>query len=120
MEVTLASPLDAKMRVRTPGSPPMDRLVNRATPELSVVTVTVPPSVPPPDFIPAVTATLGFATTLPDASTSWTVGCIGNRAPGATNAEGWVTILRPEAAPADSTMVPDVAPSTAVPAKFSW
>ena len=54
-DVTPVKPVALKPRVRGPTVPMMDRLVNTAVPAELVVAVAVPPSVPPPDAIAAVT-----------------------------------------------------------------
>jgi len=54
-DVTPVKLVALKPRVRGPTVPVMDRLVNTAVPAVFVVAVAVPPSVPPPDAITAVT-----------------------------------------------------------------
>ena len=54
-DVTPVKPVALKPRVRGPTVPMMDRLVNTAVPAELVVAVAVPPSVPPPEAIAAVT-----------------------------------------------------------------
>src|SRR2546429_4083809 len=56
-ELTPVSPVAEKLRVRSPAVPVIARLVKVATPVSVVVAVRVPPSVPPPVAIAAVTVT---------------------------------------------------------------
>ena len=56
-EVTLIGPIAEKVSVRSPTSPVIMRLVNDARPAAVPVAVAVPPSVPPPDAMDAVTTT---------------------------------------------------------------
>ena len=51
------SPVAEKPSVRSPAAPVMERLVKLASPLPSVAAVNVPPSVPPPVAIAAVTVT---------------------------------------------------------------
>jgi len=69
-EVTLVSPVVAKLSVRSPTVPLMERFVKVAVPLDVVVAVAVPPKVPPPVAIAAVTVTPLWLTGLPLAS--WT------------------------------------------------
>jgi hypothetical protein len=57
VEVAPVSPVAAKLSVRSPAVPLIAKFVKLATPVPSVVAVTVPPSVPPPVAIAAVTVT---------------------------------------------------------------
>ena len=70
VEVTLASPVAAKRRVREPGAPVIMRSVKLACPLASVWRLTVPPRVPPPVAIVAVTTMPLWGTGLPTASRS--------------------------------------------------
>src|SRR3989441_987387 len=79
-ELTPVSPVAEKLSVRSPAVPLMDKLVKLATPLPLVVAVSVPPSVPPPVAIAAVTTTPAWLTGLPDPSRSCTTGCDGKRA----------------------------------------
>ena len=74
-------------RVRAPTVPVMARLVKVARPEALVLTVVVPPSVPPPEAIAAVTDTTAD-TGFPEASRSCTVGCCANATPLGDDADG--------------------------------
>src|SRR5579885_1517466 len=67
-EVAPVRPVDANANVLVPIVPVMERFVNVATPLAFVFTVTVPPSVPPPDAIDAVTPTFCWLTLLPETS----------------------------------------------------
>ena len=64
-----ASPLPRRRRV-TDAGPPMNRLLNVATP-LIAATVVVPPRTPPPDL--AMPVTLTALCTVSNASSTWTV-----------------------------------------------
>ena len=63
-DVAPVKPGAEKPRVRLPMVPVMDRLVKVATPLALVVAVSVPPSVPPPDAMAAVTTTPAWLTGL--------------------------------------------------------
>src|SRR3989442_829162 len=56
-DVAAASPFALKLKVRWPAVPLIDRLVKVATPPLFVIAVAVPPRLPPPVAIAAVTVT---------------------------------------------------------------
>ena len=75
VDVAAASPEALKLRVRSPTVPVIDRSVKLATPLAFVVAVSVPPSVPPPVAIAAVTVTPASPAGLPLASRSCTTGC---------------------------------------------
>jgi hypothetical protein len=67
-DVVLVSPGALNVSVWLPVVAVMDRFVNVATPEAFVVAVSVPPSVPPPEAIAAVTTTPLLLTAWFDAS----------------------------------------------------
>ena len=67
-DVALVNVPDVNDSVRSPAVPLIDRFVNVATPLEFVVAVSVPPSVPPPDAIAAVTTTPDCDTAAFDAS----------------------------------------------------
>src|SRR5947208_16510437 len=67
-DVAELSPVALKLRVRSPAVPVIDRSVKLATPLAFVVAVSVPPSVPPPVAIAAVTVTPASPAGLPLAS----------------------------------------------------
>jgi hypothetical protein len=76
IESWLADPAPLVNRnVRFPAVPVIDRFVNVATPLPFVATVAVPPSVPPPDAIAAVTFTPAWFTGFPAPSRNCTTGC---------------------------------------------
>jgi hypothetical protein len=56
-DVAADNPGAVKVKVRSPAVPVMERLVNVARPLALVVAVVVPPNVPPPVAIAAVTTT---------------------------------------------------------------
>jgi hypothetical protein len=56
-DVAAVSPVALKLNVRSPTVPLIDRLVKVATPPLFVIAVAVPPKLPPPVAIAAVTVT---------------------------------------------------------------
>ena len=90
-EVAVARPALVNCRVRAPTVPVMERPAKVARPFASVLMVAVPPSVPPPVAMIAVTdRTPGTA--LPRASRTCTVGCCARIAPFAAEAEGCCTI----------------------------
>lgn len=70
LDETFVKPAAAKLSVREPAVPEIDRLLNVATPPASVDTLVVPPSVPPPVRMLTVTATPDWLTALPPASRS--------------------------------------------------
>ena len=74
-EVATVSPVALKLRVRSPTVPVTERFVKLAVPPEVVVAVSVPPSVPPPVAIAAVTVTPDWLTALPAPSRSCTTGC---------------------------------------------
>jgi len=83
-----------KPSVRTPATPEIRKSVNVTTPP-AAATVSVPPSVPPPVAIVAVTKVVLELTRLPAASWSSSTGCVESSAPSDAPA-GWVrmTICR--------------------------
>src|SRR5688572_28106925 len=110
-EVAPVSPAELKDRVRLPADPVMERLVNEATPEALVVAEAVPPRVPPPLAIAAVTVTPLWETGLPEASRSCSTGCWANTVPLTAELDGWVVIVSWVAGPggaAPTTMVAEV------------
>src|SRR5512135_1644388 len=74
-EVAEVNPVAENCRVYDPALPLRTRLVKAATPEVLVVTVTVPPSVAVAGATAAVTETPACETGLPAPSLSWTTGC---------------------------------------------
>src|SRR5437588_9389 len=100
VDVADVSPVAVKLRVRSPAVPVIARLVKLATPLPFVVALSVPPSVPPPVAIAAVTVTWAWLTALPLASRSCTTGCWANATPLCAVLEGWVVRLNWVAAPA--------------------
>ncbi len=101
-------PAAPKLNVRSPTVPLIDRLAKLATPLAFVVAVAVPPSVPPPDAIAAVTVTPAWLTAFPAPSRSCTTGCWANAAPLCAVADGWVVTVSSLAAPALSVIGPEV------------
>lgn len=79
LEVTEGMPVVLKLRVRLPTVPLIDRLVKIAAPLALEVAVSVPPRVPPPEAIAAVT-TIPL-TGLFEASFTATTGCWANATP---------------------------------------
>ena len=75
VDVADASPVAEKLNVRSPAVPVMARSVKLATPLPFVTAVSVPPRVPPPVAIAAVTVTSLWLTALPLASRTWITGC---------------------------------------------
>src|ERR1043165_2870996 len=69
-DVTPVSAGALNANARAPAAPLIERFVNVATPLALVVAVAVPPSVPPPLAIAAVTTTPDWLTALFDASRS--------------------------------------------------
>src|ERR1043166_9053968 len=108
-EVAAVSPVALKLKVRSPATPVIDRFVKLATPLPFVVAVSVPPSVPPPVAIAAVTVTPVWLTALPLASRSCTTGCCADAAPLWALLDGCVVMLSWLAAPAAMLMVAEVA-----------
>src|SRR5688572_32554718 len=100
LDATLTYPAAEKSRVRIPGAPVMERLVNAATPLALVIAVGLPPSAPPPGRMLTVPFTHARATGspvpplrgIPDSSTT--------PAPLCRDADGWVAIPRPPGGPA--------------------
>src|SRR5688572_30165275 len=112
-DVAPLSPAALKDRVRLPADPVIERSVYDATPEALVVAVAVPPRVPPPLAIAAVTATPLWDTGLPEASRSCSTGCWANTVPLTAALEGWVVIVSWVAAEGGAAvieMAADVAP----------
>src|ERR1051325_6125927 len=60
-DVVLVSPGEVNCSVRSPSAPEIERSVNVAAPLAFVVAVAVPPNVPPPVAIAAVTVTPAWA-----------------------------------------------------------
>src|SRR2546429_6040773 len=73
--VAEVSPVAGKLKVRSPAVPVIARFVKLAAPLAFVVAVSVPPRVPPPVAIAAVTVTPAWLAGLPLASRSCTTGC---------------------------------------------
>src|SRR2546429_10008727 len=90
-----------KLSFRPPAVPVIARFVKLATPLPFVVAVSVPPSVPPPVAIAAVTVTWAWLTGLPLASRNCTTGCWAKAAPLWALLDGWVVILSCVAGPAE-------------------
>src|SRR2546430_17058351 len=99
-EVAAVRPVALKLSVRSPAGPVIARFVKLATPLPFVVAVSVPPSVPPPVAIAAVTVTPAWLTALPLASRNCTTGCRANATPLCAVADGAVLIVSCVAAPA--------------------
>jgi len=74
-DVADASAVALKLSVRSPAVPLIARLVKLATPVPIVVAVRVPPNVPPPVAIVAVTTTPAWFTGLPAPSRTCSTGC---------------------------------------------
>ena len=91
-DVAPVSDVALKLRVRAPIVPVIARFVKVATPLAFVVAVSVPPSVPPPVAMAAVTTVPLWLTALPDASWSWITGCCAKATPLCAVVEGWVVI----------------------------
>src|SRR5436309_11613194 len=94
-----------KPSVCGPAVPLIDRFVNSAVPLALVLMFTVPPSVPPPEAIVAVTVMSIWLTGLPEASCSWMTGCWRKATPLCTVADGWVVIASLAAGPAVAVAV---------------
>ena len=69
-EVAAVRPVAVKVSVRAPTVPEIERFVKVATPLPLVLAVSVPPSVPPPVAMAAVTTVPLWETALPAASSS--------------------------------------------------
>ncbi len=108
-ETAGVSPVALRLRVRPPAAPLIDRLVNVATPLAFVVAVAVPPSVPPPVAIAAVTVTPAWLTAFPAPSRSWSTGCWAKATPLCAVADGWVVRANWVAAPALTVIGPETA-----------
>src|SRR5436190_2229948 len=67
-DVAAVNPAAVKVSVRDPAVPVIERFVHVATPLAFVVAVSVPPKVPPPVAIDAVTTTPAWLAALFDAS----------------------------------------------------
>jgi hypothetical protein len=93
VEVAPASPAALKLRVRAPIVPAIIRSVKLAAPLPLVVEMRVPPSVPPPLAMAAVTTAPAWATVLPVASRNCTTGCCVRTAPLTAVAAGWVVTV---------------------------
>src|SRR5256885_15860533 len=89
-DVAAVSPVAENVRLRSPVVPVMARFVKLATPLAFVAAVSVPPRVPLPVAIAAVTVTPVWLTGLPLASRSCTTGCWANAAPLWADREGGV------------------------------
>src|ERR1051325_6479705 len=100
VEAPRDSPVAAKLNVRSPTAPVIDRFVKLATPLPFVVAVSVPPRVPPPVAIVAVTVTPLWLTALPLASRSCTTGCRAKATPLRALLDGSVVMHSCVAAPA--------------------
>src|SRR5687767_1908239 len=111
VEVAPVSPAALNPRVRLPAGPVIERLVNDATPDALVVAVVVPPRVPPPLAMAAVTVTPLWETGFPEASRSWSTGCWANGVPLVAELDGWVVMVSWVAGPGGAvptTMVAEV------------
>ncbi|HWG35339.1 MAG TPA: hypothetical protein VN650_14315 [Gemmatimonadaceae bacterium] len=82
----------------------IDKFVKAAMPFAFVVAVVVPPNVPPPVAIAAVTATPDCRAAAPFESVSCTTGCCGNAVPLVAVADGCVVIATCVAAPVAATV----------------
>ena len=99
--------------VRGPTVPVIVRLVNAARPFSSVSTLSVPPSVPPPEAIDTVTAVPLTLTAFPARSWSWTAGCGVKTTAFCTMAAGSVAMANFATGPALSVIVALVSGSRA-------
>ena len=115
---TLASPVALKTRVRSPAVPVISRLVKVATPLPFVVALSVPPNVPPPVAIAAVTLTSDWLTGLPLASRSWITGCCAKGTPLCAVLDGSVVTVNWVAAPAVIVTVAELTPVSPVAEKL--
>src|SRR5437773_1629966 len=111
-------PVAVKLRVRSPAAPLMERLVKLAVPPAVVVAVSVPPNVPPPVAIAAVTVTPAWLTALPLASRTWSTGCWVKGTPLCAVLEGCVVTVSWVAVPAVTVIVPEVATVSPVALKL--
>ena len=94
-----------KPSVCGPAVPLIDRFVNSAAPLALVLMSTVPPSVPPPEAIVALTVMPSWLTGLPEASCSWMTGCCRKATPLCTVADGCVVIASFATGPAVAVAV---------------
>ncbi len=108
-ETTCVRPVALKLNVRSPIVPLMARSVKLATPLAFVVAVSVPPRVPPPAAIAAVTVTPAWLTRLPAPSRSCTTGCCAKATPLCAVVGGWVVIASCVAVPAPIVIGPETA-----------
>src|SRR2546429_4401397 len=111
-----------KPSVCGPAVPLIDRFVNSAAPLALVLMSTVPPSVPPPEAIVALTVMPSWLTGLPEASCSWMTGCCRKATPLCTVADGCVVIASFATGPAVAvagkpTRLPPVPPPAPVPGR---
>src|SRR5207249_12340482 len=97
------------LSVRSPAAPVLVRLVTLAGPRPLVAAVGLPPYVPAPVAIAAVTVTPAWLTAFPAPSRSCTTGCWANVTPLCAVAEGWVVSVNWLAAPAPTVIVPETA-----------
>ena len=118
-DVTAVRPVALNVKVRSPAVPVIARLVKLAAPLPFVVAVSVPPRVPPPVAIAAVTVTWAWLTALPLASRSCTTGCWANATPLCADADGWVVMVSCVGPPASSVIVPEVMAVSPVVPKLS-
>src|SRR3989442_1100580 len=119
VELMPVSPVAEKLSVRSPAVPVMERLVKLATPPPSVVAVSVPPSVPPPVAIAAVTTTPAWLTAYPDPSRSCTTGCWAKATPLCAVADGSVVTVNCVAVPAVMVITVELTPVRPVAEKLS-
>src|SRR5207237_53064 len=118
VDVADVSPVAVKLKVRSPAAPVIARSEERGVAHPFVVALSVPPSVPPPVAIAAVTVTWAWLTALPLASRSCTPGCWANATPLGAVLEGWVVRLNWVAAPAVIVIVVEVADVSPVAVKL--
>src|SRR5207237_101121 len=102
-------PVALKLNIGRPAGRQRVRFVKLAVPPEVVVAVSVPPNVPAPVAIAAVTVTPDWLTGLPAPSRSCTTGCWANVTPLCAVAEGWVVSVSWVAAPAPTVIVPETA-----------
>ena len=107
-EVTLVIPVEAKVSVRGPTVPVIRNPLKIAAPVALVTTVAVPPSVPPPLEMLAVTVTPESATGFPAPSCNCTTGCAAKTALLAAVEDGAVLIAICAAVPDAIAIVADV------------
>ncbi len=74
-----------------------------------MATVAVPPSVPVPVAIVAVTLTPAWLTAFPAPSRSWSTGCCAKATPLCAVVDGWVVRVRWVVAPALTVIGPETA-----------